>query len=159
MLCLKCGAYVSDKDKFCLQCANPVPSANFTTLDRADRERHGFTSFWLISSLLLALIGAFIYVLNLTIFAEVATQNSTNVFHIINAIIQVAGCIWLLCWQKAGFWVYSGSCLLTPIINIAIGIIDIVVVSALVGLVLIAIMWGVLHLRKDGKTAWQQFEE
>jgi hypothetical protein len=58
-----------------------------------------------------------------------------------------------LSWKKSGFWVIICSSVFSLIANVvsgeSIGI-------ALIGLVGIPILWGILQLRKDGKSTWEQ---
>jgi len=155
ILCSKCCEEIPDESIICPECGNTVSSASFTTSDWTERKRHWFTSFYLIFSLLSALSAGFLYGFEPEIFSAVDISGLVRL-HIITAILQVVGSILLLCWKKAGFWVYAGSYLVGTIISIAMGIHPAFLI--ITGVIAIAIMWNVLHIHKNGKSTWQHLQ-
>jgi hypothetical protein len=73
---------------------------------------------------------------------------------IFGGIFNLACAIALFRWKKWGFWGFVGSAAVVFFINLAIGI-DIV--SALSGLLGVAILYGVLQIGKERK-GWSQLE-
>jgi hypothetical protein len=156
MFCSKCGTEITDEVQFCPKCGSSVNSTVVNTVNTIDRKRHGFTSFWLIFSLISFVISGSIYLFT----PQLMTQyyNVSSGLLMLYGIISMAGIIGnilLLCWKKIGFWIFIGISVVSLLLNMVIGL---NIVQSLFGLIGIAIMWGVLHIRKNGKTTWEQLE-
>jgi hypothetical protein len=69
--------------------------------------------------------------------------------------VQVIGLVLLLRWKKIGFWIITVVSGVSLMINLTIGGIVLQTIGAIIGIV---IYWGVLQLKKNEKTAWEQLE-
>jgi len=171
--CTKCGTAV-----------NIIAESKTNNL--IGRKRHGFTSFWMIFMLALCIINAIFAILSRDIAAillqgiSLNSSERTQIDQLINLSILLGiffalpaiGIIFLMRWKKIGFWVFIGTYLTATFVSIVITImtyyimenaqipnemeLGLQVIFDLSRLVLMAITWGVLFLRKDGKTTWAQ---
>jgi len=120
-------------------------------------ERHGFVTFWLVMGVIVCSIGSYVFLF----YPNYAMQSlylqgyrvSSGLLSIIGILtaIDIICFILLLCWKKIGFWLH--------IINIFIQIILFIKVGAgfgqaLLSIVAIVILWGILHIRKNGISTW-----
>ena len=156
MFCVKCGSEIANDVQFCPRCGNAINSTVADSVNSTERKRHGFTSFWLIFSLICSVIVGGIYVFSPSIITQYYNVSSGLVMlYGFSAMAVVVGDILLLCWKKTGFWLFIGSSVVSLLLNMAIGM---NFLQSLWGLIGIVIMWGILHIRKNGKTAWEQLE-
>ena len=171
MTCIKCGHELNEGLKFCTKCGIEITNIcknNFV------RKRHGFTTFWLFYKLITSIIGTLGFLsLLISIDNEILNHNEFFIVFIL-FLIYIIGFLLLLLWKKMGFWIFIGTsviniiyCLIivTDSINklidsIGIGSLGIIVaiILTLPTLIDLAIMWGVLHLRKNGKNTLEQLE-
>jgi hypothetical protein len=70
------------------------------------------------------------------------------------AIINVICAFALFRWKKWGFWGFALSSLIVFAVNLAVGL---NITSAILGLVGVAVLFGVLHIDKENK-GWTQLE-
>jgi predicted nucleic acid-binding Zn ribbon protein len=155
MVCVRCGTQVASGSKFCPKCGDVIQSI---------RQRHGFTSVWLIFSLIGFAFSGIQYLLLLHIpgdFFQMIREaiNISDEFIILLGIISLAGIaadVLLLKWKKIGFWILCGVSVVSFVVNM-IALKENILLNFL-GLLGIAVMWGVLHISKDGKNTWEQLE-
>ncbi len=118
------------------------------------KERHGCVTAWLILMIIANSIIALTY-----LFTDNTTpQSPTNLTTLMLTTIGIANIIFaimLLQWKKWAFWAFATTSLITLGVNISIGI---SVGNALVGLIGIVILYGILQIKKDGITAWENLE-
>jgi hypothetical protein len=69
--------------------------------------------------------------------------------------VQVIGLVLLLRWKKIGFWIITVVSGVSLMINLTSGGSVLQTMGAIIGIV---IYWGVLQLKKNEKTAWEQLE-
>jgi predicted amidophosphoribosyltransferase len=154
--CSKCGAEITDGIRFCPKCGNAVNSTIRGTVNTTDRERHGFTSFWLILSLIFNLFAAATSLFYPEWLAEYSEISSGLMM--LSGFLLIIGsieCILLLCWKKIGFWILIGNSVISMIINLVDGE---NIGMVLFGLVSILIWWAILQIRKNGRSTWEQLE-
>jgi hypothetical protein len=157
MYCVKCGGEIADDVQFCPKCGTAVKSAVEITANISERRRHGFTSFWLILGLIGCFIVGSIYLFSPNLIGQYYVNASKGLIMLFG-IISMANIICyilLLCWKRIGFWIFIGTSIVSLPLNMAIGLNIGQTLSGLIGLV---ILWGILHIRKNGKTAWEQLE-
>jgi hypothetical protein len=70
--------------------------------------------------------------------------------------VSIVGYILLLLWKKIGFRVLIGVSIISLPFDIALGMNIGQILWSIVG---ILILWGILHIRKNGKTTWEQLED
>jgi hypothetical protein len=118
------------------------------------KKRHGFTTFWLIFSLIAQVISGIIYLLSMQLLADFYNvSRSLILLYGIISLVGAVGSVLLLIWKKIGFWIFIGISIASLILNNIIGI---PIRTTLIGLLGVVIMWAVLQIRKNGKTTWEQ---
>ena len=198
MFCSKCGNQVDDSMQFCSQCGTAIPAkqektfcvqcgsettgiqmcnrcgtaaASGANAGSSGKKRHGFTTFWLLLSVIGHALSALVFLAAAVELFEAGfdTFGSYFMFFTLTSIGAIVGCAFLLRWKKSGFWVVVGMSAASFILSAATGIgsalafdemvqDDAVAFGFVSGIIGIAILWGVLHIRKNGKTAWEQLE-
>ncbi|MDR1867357.1 MAG: zinc ribbon domain-containing protein [Treponema sp.] len=154
MFCEKCGMEIGNDAQFCPKCGVSIVSV--TTVNTNEKKRHGFTSFYLIFTLICnAIVGTSYMFTPQMITQYYDISNELMMLYGLVSMGAVIGSILLLCWKKIGIWVFIGLSIVSLILNMAIGLNFIQSLWSLIG---IAVMWGVLRIRKNGKTTWEQLE-
>jgi hypothetical protein len=128
------------------------------------RQRHGCLTAWLIFMIVASSISALAnlyFGINPKLLSNLNTQqgisnvsSATFVVLAIISVLNVTCAVALLRWKKWGFYGILGISVVTFIINLSIGI---NIVSALMGFIGIAILYGVLNMGGENK-AWGRLE-
>ena len=141
------------------------------TAETPERIRHGFTGFWLIIGIIAMTVSVIFYLFLEEIHHKISYQSPINdlinemlkkadyPFYRIAGIVDIVGMIGyilLIRWKKIGFWILCGVTITMLIINIILEVSAFDLLSGLSGL---PILWGILHIRKNGKNTWEQLEE
>ena len=145
MYCVKCGYKIEENMQFCPQCGIAV-----TTVTK--RQRHGFTTFWLIFSIVSTLL-FFPSFHSEWLFTD-HTKGAILLLDIAFAIDIIAG-ILLLCWKRIGFIISIMTTLLVVIADIISGY---SIGYILLNISMLAILYGILQIRKNGKSTWEQLK-
>jgi hypothetical protein len=131
------------------------------TLDRnpnTTKQRHGCATAWLVLMIIANSLTAI-----LSLFAsDMVTKNlpgnvSTSMI-ILLGVIGIGNIIFsvlLFQWKKIGFWGFIITSIGALIINLSIGL---SIGQSLFGLVGIAILYGVLQIKKENVTTWENLE-
>ena len=165
MICGKCGSEIPDDSRFCLKCGTGISGAGISdagvgsnNANSVVRQRHGFTSFWLIFCLVINIIATFVFIYTVESFREYTDMPDRIItFTIVLSVAGVSGFIMLLCWKRAGFWVYTVASIISVIISSSM--MNASFTDSLLGLAGIAILWGVLNIRRNGRTTWEQLDK
>jgi hypothetical protein len=118
------------------------------------KNRHGCLTVWLI----LLIVGAFIVIFEYVAESDLLQSTgglpgwSIGAFIVIG-IWEIVCAIALFRWKKWGFWGFCIIAVIGVLINIVLGL----GVLSFVGLVGIAMLYGVLHIGKENK-GWPQLE-
>lgn len=119
------------------------------------RQRHGCLTTWLI----FMIIGNSITAASYLLMGDIIAQNLPNPIPqpimttlIIVSILNLLLAIMLFQWKKWAFWVLVGTSIIALIINLSLGL---GIGTSLFGLSGIAILFGVLQMKKNGVTAWE----
>ena len=121
-------------------------------------QRHGCVTAWLIFMIIINSLIAVIY-----LFASSFISNNSPI-HIsrtmiillgVFCVINVAFAVMLLQWKKIAFWGFAGTGVVALIINLSIGM---GIGQSLGGLIGVAILYGVLQIKKNGVTTWKNLE-
>ncbi|MEO1052944.1 MAG: hypothetical protein AAFX87_20080 [Bacteroidota bacterium] len=121
------------------------------------KTRHGCVTTWLI---LIIVFNSLALVMN-TFFNSYILRNLPNAsfatvfIQAVMAGINVIAAIALLRWKKIGFWGFVCTSLATFAVNVSIGF---AVIPATTGLLGAAILFGILQIKQDGKSAWELME-
>lgn len=148
--------------------SNPAATAN--------KERHGFVTFWLWLMIISNIIGAIMQAMsaNYAIWAYATYDNAQLFFYVehgvvdyyicaawimvVLSLVNVAGAIMLLKWKKMGYWFIVGSAVACLAIMISFGVLggfSASVVYSIVGAVIGPIaLWAILQISKNGLRCW-----
>lgn len=122
------------------------------------KQRHGCVTAWLILMIIANSISAIAYLFMGDALSEALPEPIPTPMMYALAIIGIANLIFaimLLQWKKWAFWAFVGSGLITLGINLSIGI---GIGQSLLGLVGVGILYAILQIKKDEKTAWENLE-
>jgi hypothetical protein len=182
MFCSKCGKQLNGDSVFCMYCGSKMTSIsqpketvqgiNTVSMPQTEienntfRKRHGFTSFWLIFGIV---ANAFSALYNLfleemynasqhgSILNQVIGELSDNFrllrFMGIVSLIGIVGYVFLLKWKKIGFWLFCGVAVIALVLNIIMGVNAVGLITGLAG---VPILYGILRIKKNGKSTWEQ---
>ncbi|WP_426671479.1 hypothetical protein ACPPVU_09595 [Mucilaginibacter sp. McL0603] len=115
-------------------------------------ERHGCVTAWLIVMLIINSICTLIY-----FFASNLMEKRLKVSFVTIAAIVIIGVlnsvfsVMLLYWKKAGFYGFFATTIISFIINFCI---KLPLIPTILGLCGIAILYGILHIKKGGRSTW-----
>ena len=146
MICENCGAEMADHVKTCTKCGTKVKPAS-----ENDRERHGFVTFYIILLILFAPYSIWQFYKIMP--GEIGV---TMVIKVISSVLLIIGCILLLNWKKLGFWIIIGTGIIDLILLLSIEMSFVIAFfSSVLGII---ILWLVLKIKKNRKTAWEQLD-
>lgn len=120
------------------------------------KSRHGCLTAWLVLMLVANSASALMYIFG----AENIRRNMPAVPQwafpvlIVFSLFNLACAIALFRWKKWGFWGFCASGIIALVINLYIGINPVTALSGLIGL---ALLFGVLQIGKENK-GWPQLE-
>ena len=122
------------------------------------KQRHGCVTAWLILMIIANSITAITYLF----MGDSVSHNLPNPIPqpmmLVLAIVGIANLtfsVLLFKWKKWAFWAFAGTGLITLGINLSIGL---GIGMSLFGLAGAAILYGILQIKKDGITAWDNLE-
>jgi predicted nucleic acid-binding Zn ribbon protein len=147
MYCSNCGAETNDDAQFCSKCGIAL---NIMTIKNLERKRHGFTTFWLIFSIVLNIL-LFPSFYSDSLFIDY-TEGAILLLDVTCAI-DIVSCILLLCWKKIGFAI---SIITTSLVAISDIISGHGIGYILLNASMLVILYGILQIRKNGKSTWEQ---
>ena len=122
------------------------------------KKRHGCVTAWLIVMIIANAMTAVTYLFLGETVAQSLPTAIPGPMMIALAIIGIANLIFaimLFQWKKWAFWAFAGTSLITLVINISIGL---GISTSIFGLAGIAILYGILQIKQDGVTAWDNLE-
>jgi hypothetical protein len=126
-----------------------------TENSKVTKQRHGCVTAWLILMIIVNSATAILYLFA----SEIITKNlpvdistpmiiSLGIIGIANVIFAVL----LFQWKKLGFWGFTMTSIGALVINLTIGL---GIGQSLFGLVGIAILYGILQIKQDNVTGWE----
>lgn len=122
------------------------------------KQRHGCVTAWLVFMLIANALAGAAYLL----FGELMAQSfpkpipqSTLLGFGALAIVNLLLAIMLFQWKKWAFWAFAVSSLIAFAINLSLGL---GTATSILGLSGFFILFGILQIRKDGVSAWQNLE-
>jgi hypothetical protein len=121
-----------------------------------DRKRHGCVTAWLVFMLIANSIISLIYLFTLVRTDQVLKISASSLTAlIIVGLLNVAFAIMVLLWKKVGFYGFAITSAVAFIINISLGI---SLIKCTVGLIGFLILYGILQIKQDGVSAWENLE-
>lgn len=128
------------------------------TIDKntnAPKQRHGCVTAWLVLMIIVNSLLAIYYLFASDMVTNNLLGNVSTTMIILLGVIgigNVISSVLLFQWKKIGFWGFTITSVCALIINLSIGL-DIG--QSLFGLVGIAILYGVLQIKKENVTTWE----
>jgi len=122
------------------------------------KQRHGCVTAWLVLMIIANSLTAITYLFASEMITKNLSIDVSNSMIILLGILGIANVVFsimLFQWKKLGFWGFIITSLGALIINLSIGL---GIVQSLFGLVGIAILYGVLQIKKDNIPAWENLE-
>ena len=118
------------------------------------KQRHGCVTALLIIIIFINSISTILYLFASEVIAKNYPYGISTVF-VILSICNVIFSILLFNWASFGFWgfVITSSAIFLVNLNIGVGI-----GRSLLGLAMIAILYGVLQIKENGVTGWDHLE-
>lgn len=121
------------------------------------KERHGCVTAWLIFMIVVNSIVALLYLLGSGMIAEnlPGVSGATILISGLLSIANVVFAVLLLQWKKIGFFGFAGISVVALALNVSSGM---SVGQSLLGLVGVAILYGILQIKQNDKSAWENLE-
>jgi len=122
------------------------------------KQRHGCVTAWLILMIIANSLTAILYLFASEMITKNLPGDVSTPMIILLGIIGIGNVIFsvlLFQWKKFGFWGFIVTSIGALIINLTIGL---GIGQSLFGLVGIAVLYGVLQIKKDNVTAWENLE-
>jgi hypothetical protein len=160
--CSNCGTEIAENIKFCGSCGtaatqSKAQDSQINITEEMSKKRHGFTTFWLILMLLLMLLSFIVSFID-----PASLESPAIIFERIGVICYLISIILLLYWKKIGFWILIATEIYSAVSYLAYSEYYLANSeyddSAFIGLFIFAVTIGVLHIRHEGKTTWEQLQ-
>jgi len=119
------------------------------------KQRHGCVTAWLILMIIVNSLIAVLYLFAGDMIAQSFPKGISNSMLILLAILgvgNVISSILLFKWMKIGFWIFLVTSIVALVVNFSIGL---GIMQSLLGLVGIAVLYGILQVKKDNVSAWE----
>ena len=122
------------------------------------KKRHGCVTAWLVLMIIANSITAILYLFASDMITKNFPGNVSTPMIILLGVIGIGNVIFsvlLFQWKKIGFWGFTITSICTLIINVSIGL---GIGQSLIGLVGIAMLYGVLQIKNENVTTWENLE-
>jgi hypothetical protein len=122
------------------------------------KQRHGCVTAWLVLMIIANSLTAIIYLFASEMITKNLSMDISNSMIMLLGILGIANVVFsimLFQWKKLGFWGFIITSIGALIVNLSIGL---GIVQSLFGLAGIAILYGVLQIKKDNIPAWENLE-
>ena len=122
------------------------------------KQRHGCVTAWLILMIIANAFTSIAYLfLGETISANLPNPipNSTMMLLALMSGLNLVFAIMLFKWKKWAFWGFAGTSLIAVVINLSQGL---SIGNSVLGLAGLAILFGILQIKQDGVSAWDNLE-
>ena len=124
----------------------------------AQKQRHGCVTAWLVLMIIANSLTAILYLFASDMITKNLPENVSTPMIILLGVIGISNVIFsilLFQWKKIGFWGFALTSVGALIINLSIGL---GIGQSLFGLAGIAILYGVLQIKKKNVTTWENLE-
>jgi len=120
------------------------------------KQRHGCLTAWLILMIIANSLVALMYLFGIGAIRKHFPDAPDWAFPVLAVlgIVNLVCAIALFSWKKWGFFGFAATSVVALIVNLTVGL---NIIQAFLGLVGIAILYGVLHIGKENK-GWPQLE-
>jgi hypothetical protein len=137
-----------------------MENPNETTIENGNppvKTRHGCVTAWLIFMIIGNSAVALIYLFAQGFITRYQPDISSGMLILlaIGGIANVAFAVLLFQWKKWAFWGFIISAVYALIINLSIGL---GIGQCMLGLIGIAVLYGILQIKQDNVSAWDNLE-
>lgn len=121
------------------------------------KQRHGCVTAYLVFMIIVNAATAFSYFFANQLILDTVPGASSSLLYALGLIgmANVIFAIMLWQWKKIGFYGFIGSSIAAFALNIMMGL---EVQQTLLGLIGIAIVYAILQIKQDGRSAWENME-
>ena len=122
------------------------------------KQRHGCVTAWLILMILANAFVAFVYLFMGDTISQNLPDPIPNYMLLLLSLVAALNILFafmLLKWKKWAFWGFAISSILALGINLSLGL---GIGSSLAGLLGLAILYGILQIKQDGVSAWNNLD-
>ncbi len=121
------------------------------------KQRHGCVTAYLVFMIVINSLIALAYLFaNQFVLEETAGSSPAMIYALgIIGIANVVFAVMLWKWKKIGFFGFIGTSLAAAALNIMMGV---EISQIIMGLVGIAILYAILQIKQDGRSAWENME-
>lgn len=122
------------------------------------KQRHGCVTAWLVLMLVVNSLTALLYLFFSDMVTSALPAEVSPSLILALGLVGIANVVFavlLLRWKKIGFWGFLITSVATLLINMNMGV---SIVQSMFGLVGIAILYGILQIKGNGKSAWENLE-
>lgn len=123
-----------------------------------EKKRHGCVTTWLVLMIVVNALSGMVYFFAQGMMQEVMPQIPASILLVLGffSMVNVACAILLFQWKQLGFWGFIGTSVVAFVINVAY---DVGGMSTHIsGLIGIAILYGILQIRGNDVSAWDNME-
>ena len=133
-------------------------SGNLANMDGL-KERHGCVTAWLIFGIIVYSFVALFFMFSSDFVRAIYPQSISNSMLVLLVILNVCSVVFyvmLLQWKKIGFWCMIAIAIISCIINMNTGM---GIGMSLLGVIIsVGIFYGILQIKKNNKSAWDNLE-
>lgn len=122
------------------------------------KQRHGCVTAWLIFMIIANAAFAAIYLFAGDMVAENIPGGISNLMLFLLGLLAAANVVFavlLLKWKRIGFYGFLATSVITIAVNLSIGL---GVGQSIAGIIGVIILYGILQIKKDSVTAWDNME-
>ena len=122
------------------------------------KQRHGCVTAWLILIIIGSSLSSLVYLFAGNRVAQSYPDGISSSMLILLAVLGIGNVIFailLFKWKKIGFWGFVSNSIAASFINVSIGL---NIGQSFIGLIGIAVLYGVLQIKKDDLAAWKNLE-
>lgn len=137
---------------------NEVVNEDFNANSSNLKQRHGCVTAWLILMIVINSLTSIAYFFAGDMIARSLPNGATNTVILFLGVVGLANVIFaclLFNWMKLGFWGFLATTIIALSINIYIGL---GIGQSLLGLIGIGILYGILQIKQNNVTAWNNLE-
>jgi uncharacterized membrane protein len=127
----------------------------FDETNNIQKEHHGCVTAWLILLIVGNSIAALLILIS--VFFKNRYSNISMPVQIIMALLAIANIVFVLQlfrWKKIGFTGYTATTVIAIVIHLFVG--DSSITQLIFGVLSIAILYAILQIKKNEKSAWEE---
>ena len=122
------------------------------------KQRHGCVTAWVVLMIITNSLTAIIYLFASDLITNNLPGNVSTPMIILLGLVGIGNVVFsvfLFQWKKLGFWGFATTSVMALIINLSLGL---GIGQSILGLVGIALLYGILQIKKDNVSAWDNLE-